>query len=118
MSNVDNVTTTTTNTIVANANAAVSIGRWSNLAIITPFLSLLTFTDEDNFPQDLAKASIAQALNHFGVALDVGIFGDRRPSRTVGTNRAVGGGGVAVVGRWDGPQRIHQCHRRQDKHRD
>jgi hypothetical protein len=34
MSNVDNVTTTTTNTIVANANAAVSIGRWSNLAII------------------------------------------------------------------------------------
>src|SRR5829696_8543863 len=34
MSNVDNVTTTTTNKIVDSANSAVSIGRWSNLAII------------------------------------------------------------------------------------
>jgi hypothetical protein len=34
MSKVDNVTTTTSNTIVASASAAVSIGRWSNLAII------------------------------------------------------------------------------------
>jgi hypothetical protein len=42
MSNVDNVTTTTSNTIVANANAAVSFGRWSNLAIIASFLSPLT----------------------------------------------------------------------------
>jgi hypothetical protein len=31
---VDNVTTTTTNTIVASAKAAVILGRWSNLAII------------------------------------------------------------------------------------
>jgi hypothetical protein len=31
---VDNVTTTTTNTIVANAKAAVSFGRWSNLSSI------------------------------------------------------------------------------------
>jgi len=34
MSNVDNVITTTTNTVVDSANTAVSIGRWSNLAII------------------------------------------------------------------------------------
>jgi hypothetical protein len=34
MSNVDSVITTTTNTVVDSANAAVSIGRWSNLAII------------------------------------------------------------------------------------
>ena len=34
MSNVESVTTTTTNTIVDSANAAVSRGRWSNLAII------------------------------------------------------------------------------------
>jgi hypothetical protein len=39
MSNVDNVTATTTNTIVASANAAVSIGLWSNLASIASFLS-------------------------------------------------------------------------------
>ena len=103
MSNVDNVITATSNTIVANANAAVSFGRWSNLAIITPFLSMLTFTVEDNFPQDLANASIAQALNHFSVALDVGISVDGRPSGTIGAHRAVGGGGVAVAGRRDGP---------------
>jgi hypothetical protein len=42
MSNVASVITTTTNTIVANAKAAVSFGRWSNLAIMAPFLSLLT----------------------------------------------------------------------------
>jgi hypothetical protein len=41
MSNVDNVTTTTTNTIVASAKAAVSRGRWSNLAIIS-FSSFLS----------------------------------------------------------------------------
>src|ERR671917_519405 len=41
MSKVDNVTTTTSNTIVASASAAVSIGRWSNLAIIASFLSPL-----------------------------------------------------------------------------
>jgi hypothetical protein len=42
MSNVDNVTTTTNNTIVDSANAAVSRGRWSNLAIIafSSFLSV------------------------------------------------------------------------------
>src|SRR5215211_3655680 len=41
MSNVDNVTTTTSNTVVDSANTAVSIGRWSNLAIIaSSFLSL------------------------------------------------------------------------------
>src|SRR5215210_2812369 len=40
MSNADNVTTTATNTIVASAKAAVSIGRWSNLASIASFLSL------------------------------------------------------------------------------
>jgi hypothetical protein len=41
MSNVDNVITTTTNTVVASANTAVSIGRWSSLAIIaSSFLSL------------------------------------------------------------------------------
>jgi hypothetical protein len=34
MSNVANVITTTTNTVVDSANSAVSIGRWSNLAII------------------------------------------------------------------------------------
>ena len=34
MSKVDNVTTTTSNTIVASASAAVSLGRWSSLAII------------------------------------------------------------------------------------
>ena len=40
MSKVDNVTTTTSNTIVASASAAVSLGRWSNLAIIAfSFLS-------------------------------------------------------------------------------
>jgi hypothetical protein len=41
MSNVDNVTTTTNNKVVVSASAAVSIGRWSNLAIIaSPFLAL------------------------------------------------------------------------------
>jgi hypothetical protein len=41
MSNVDSVITTTTNTVVVSANSAVSIGRWSNLAIIAfSFLSL------------------------------------------------------------------------------
>jgi hypothetical protein len=39
MSKVDSVTTTTSNTIVDNASAAVSSGRWSNLAIIASFLS-------------------------------------------------------------------------------
>jgi hypothetical protein len=40
MSNVDSVITTTTNTVVDSANSAVSIGRWSNLAIIAfSFLS-------------------------------------------------------------------------------
>jgi hypothetical protein len=34
MSNVANVTTTTTNTVVDSANSAVSLGRWSNLSII------------------------------------------------------------------------------------
>jgi hypothetical protein len=34
VSNVDSVITTTTNTVVDSANTAVSIGRWSNLAII------------------------------------------------------------------------------------
>ena len=42
MSNVDNVITTTTNTVVDSANSAVSIGRWSNLAIIA--FSFHTFT--------------------------------------------------------------------------
>jgi hypothetical protein len=41
MSNVDNVITTTTNTVVDSANSAVSIGRWSNLAIIA-FSSFLS----------------------------------------------------------------------------
>jgi hypothetical protein len=41
MSNVANVITTTTNTVVDSANSAVSIGRWSNLAIIASFLSPL-----------------------------------------------------------------------------
>jgi hypothetical protein len=41
MSNVDSVITTTTNTAVDNANSAVSMGRWSNLAIIaSSFLSI------------------------------------------------------------------------------
>jgi hypothetical protein len=42
MSNVANVTTTTTNTVVDSANSAVSFGRWSNLAIIASsfFLSV------------------------------------------------------------------------------
>jgi len=41
MSNVVNVTTTTTNTVVDSANSAVSIGRWSNLAsIASSFLSV------------------------------------------------------------------------------
>jgi hypothetical protein len=41
MSNVESVITTTTNTVVVSANSAVSIGRWSNLAIIAfSFLSL------------------------------------------------------------------------------
>src|SRR5215217_7082751 len=39
MSNVLSVIATTTNTVVVSANSAVSIGRWSNLAIIafSPF---------------------------------------------------------------------------------
>jgi hypothetical protein len=41
MSNVASVITTTTNTVVDSANAAVSIGRWSNLAIIA-FCSFLS----------------------------------------------------------------------------
>jgi hypothetical protein len=41
MSNVDNVITTTTNTVVDSANSAVSVGRWSNLAIIA--FSFLTY---------------------------------------------------------------------------
>jgi len=61
-SNVDNVITTTTNTVVDSANSAVSIGRWSNLAIIAfsfrctfPF-PYLTFnldwllSDDTSFP--------------------------------------------------------------------
>src|SRR5919112_6164133 len=42
MSNVASVITTTTNTVVDSANSAVSIGRWSNLAIIafSSFLSV------------------------------------------------------------------------------
>jgi len=42
MSNVESVITTTTNGIVASANAAVSRGRWSNLASIafSSFLSV------------------------------------------------------------------------------
>jgi hypothetical protein len=40
MSNAESVITTTTNTVVDSANIAVSIGRWSNLAIIaSSFLS-------------------------------------------------------------------------------
>ena len=40
MSNVESVITTTTNKVVVSANSAVSIGRWSNLAIIalSPFI--------------------------------------------------------------------------------
>jgi hypothetical protein len=49
MSNVANVTTTTTNTIEASANAAVSRGRWSNLAIIA-FSSLLAFVARSMIP--------------------------------------------------------------------
>jgi hypothetical protein len=49
MSNVANVTTTTTNTIEASANAAVSRGRWSNLAIIA-FSSLLAFIARSMLP--------------------------------------------------------------------
>jgi hypothetical protein len=40
MSNVVSVIITTTNKMVVSANSAVSIGRWSNLAIIASFLSL------------------------------------------------------------------------------
>jgi hypothetical protein len=47
---VDNVTTTTSNTIVASASAAVSLGRWSNLAIIASFLSPgIGLTVEENY---------------------------------------------------------------------
>jgi hypothetical protein len=44
-SNVASVITTTTNTAVDSANTAVSIGRWSNLAIIalSPFSLLSRF---------------------------------------------------------------------------
>ena len=42
MSNVESVITTT-NTIVDSANAAVSRGRWSNLAIIASFFFLSLF---------------------------------------------------------------------------
>jgi hypothetical protein len=42
MSNVANVITTTTNTVVDSANSAVSIGRWSNLSIIA-FSSFVLF---------------------------------------------------------------------------
>jgi hypothetical protein len=38
-------------------------------------------TVEKNSPQALAKAAIAQALNHFSVALDVGIFGGRNAQK-------------------------------------
>ena len=41
MRNVASVITTTTNTVVVSANTAVSIGRWSNLAIIAFILFLL-----------------------------------------------------------------------------
>ncbi len=47
MSKVDNVTTTTANKVVASASAAVSLGRWSNLAIIASFLSLLACLCDD-----------------------------------------------------------------------
>ena len=43
MSNVASVITTTNNTVVESANSAVSIGRWSSLAIIafSPFSAVL-----------------------------------------------------------------------------
>jgi hypothetical protein len=41
MSNVVSVITTTTNTIVVSATSAVSIGRWSNIAIIVFSFSLV-----------------------------------------------------------------------------
>ena len=43
-SKMDNVTTTKTNTVVASASAAVSLGRWSNRAIIAfAFLCWLAY---------------------------------------------------------------------------
>jgi hypothetical protein len=45
MSNVAKVITTTTSTAVESANAAVSLGRWSNLAIIaSSFRTAFSFT--------------------------------------------------------------------------
>ena len=47
MSKVNNVTTSTTNKVVASASAAVSLGRWSNLAIIAFRLPLLACLCDD-----------------------------------------------------------------------
>jgi hypothetical protein len=57
MSNAARVITTTTNTVVDSANTAVSIGRWSNLAIIaSSFRSAFPFphliTSLGRFPPD------------------------------------------------------------------
>jgi hypothetical protein len=60
MSKVDNVTTTTNNTVVASASAAVSLGRWSSLAIIAfAFLCWLAYVTIETYSPNRAGA-IAQ----------------------------------------------------------
>ena len=57
-SKVDNVTTTTSSTVVASASAAVSLGRWSNRAIIAfAFLCWLAYVAIATYPACGAGAS-------------------------------------------------------------
>ena len=63
MSNVASVITTTTNTVVDSANAAVSMGRWSNLAIIaSSFLCVFGKADHTAPPPQLLGVLVSRAI--------------------------------------------------------
>jgi hypothetical protein len=85
MSNVANVITTTTNTVVESANSAVSIGRWSNLAIIAfSFLSIFGKADHTAPPPWLVGLLISSGAIPYSSFFPFPAFGT--------ILRAVGGG--------------------------
>jgi hypothetical protein len=74
-SNVLSVTTTTTNKVVDSANSAVSIGRWSNLAIIASFLSFAGLDQPLRTQLWLALAKgTSGELRIFGLGHDQGVY--------------------------------------------
>jgi hypothetical protein len=73
------VTTTTTNKVVDSANSAVSIGRWSNLAIIASFLSFAGLDQPLRTQLWLALAKgTSGELRIFGLGHDQGVYVDLR----------------------------------------